>query len=56
MRFEKYLNGFKEYLESGNFSDRTVETYGWCVKQFLAFVETYVESYINPTRIHLKIS
>ncbi len=41
MRFEKYLNGFKEYLESGNFSDRTVETYGWCVKQFLAFIEKY---------------
>lgn len=41
MKFEKYLNGFKEYLESNHFSERTVESYCSYTKQFLLFIEKY---------------
>ena len=41
MKFEKYLSGFKEYLESNNFSERTVESYCLYEKQFLSFIEKY---------------
>ena len=41
MKFEKYLNSFKEYLESNKFSERTVETYCSYARQFLSFVEEY---------------
>ena len=41
MKFEKHFNGFIEYLETNQFSERTVETYCSYVKQFLFFVEEY---------------
>jgi len=41
MRFEKYLNSFRDYLESQSFSERTVDTYFGCVTQFLGFLEKY---------------
>ncbi len=41
MKFEKYLISFKEYLESNQFSERTVETYCSYAKQFLFFIEGY---------------
>ena len=41
MKFEKHFNGFKEYLETNQFSERTVETYCSYTKQFLSFIEEY---------------
>ena len=41
MKFEKYLNLFKEHLEESNYSDRTVETYIYNTKRFLEFLERY---------------
>ena len=41
MKFEKYLNGFKEYLEKNSFSERTVTSYFCNGKQFLSFIEKY---------------
>ena len=41
MKFEKHLTSFKEYLESNQFSERTVETYCSYAKQFLFFIEEY---------------
>ena len=41
MKFEKHFNGFKEYLETNQFSERTVETYCSYAKQFLFFIEEY---------------
>jgi len=43
MKFKKYLTGFKEYLESSNFSERTVESYSLYIKQFLLFIEKYYQ-------------
>jgi len=43
MKFEKYLNSFKEYLESNHFSERTVESYCSYTKQFLSFIEKYYQ-------------
>lgn len=43
MKFEKYLTSFKEYLESSNFSERTVESYTLYIKQFLLFIEKYYQ-------------
>ena len=41
MRFEKHLNGLEEHLRIAGFSERTVETYGGCTKQFLEFLQEY---------------
>jgi len=41
MKFEKYLNLFKEHLEEHNYSERTVETYLYNTKRFLSFLQSY---------------
>ena len=41
MRFEKHLNGLEEHLRIAGFSERTVETYGGCTKQFLEFLQEF---------------
>jgi len=41
MKFEKYVNAFKEYLEEHNYSERTVETYCYNTNRFLNFLEKY---------------
>ena len=51
MKFEKYLNGFKGYLETNSFSERTVSTYFCNVKQFLSFVEKYYPQIISMEKI-----
>ncbi len=43
MKFEKYLNSFKEYLESNHFSMRTVESYCSYTNQFLSFIDKYYQ-------------
>ena len=44
MKFEKYLNYFKDYLITKNFSERTISTYTHEIKKFLSFIE---ENYIR---------
>jgi len=34
MKFDKYLNTFKDHLEERNFAERTVETYLYNTKRF----------------------
>ena len=51
MKFEKYLNSFKEYLESNQFSERTVETYCAYAKQFLSFIEEYYQRITSLEKI-----
>jgi len=51
MKFEKYLTGFKEYLESNHFSERTVESYTLYIKQFLSFIEKYYSRIISLEKI-----
>ncbi len=41
MKFEKYVNTFKEYLEEHNYSERTVETYSYNTNRFLNFMDKY---------------
>lgn len=41
MLFEKHFQDFSEYLRMNNFSERTLESYGSSIKQFLAFIEKY---------------
>lgn len=41
MRFEKYLDGFEEYLKVNAFSERTIESYRANTRQFLEFVGSY---------------
>ncbi len=51
MKFEKYLTGFREYLETNSFSERTVSSYFCNVKQFLAFIEKYYSRIISMEKI-----
>jgi hypothetical protein len=51
MKFEKYFSSFKEYLESNNFSERTVESYCLYVKQFISFIEKYYTRIDSPEKI-----
>ena len=37
MKFEKYLNYFKDYLISRKFSERTISSYSHEIKKFLFF-------------------
>jgi len=46
MKFEKYLSGFKEYLKSHQFSERTVETYCSYAKHFLSFFTFLIQQTI----------
>ena len=39
MKFERHLDGFREYLRAHHFAARTVETYAANTKRFLAFLE-----------------
>jgi len=41
MLCEKHFNDFKEFLSMNNYSERTLESYGAGVKQFLAFIVKY---------------
>ncbi len=51
MKFEKYLTGFKEYLETNSFSERTVSSYFCNVKQFLSFIEKYYSRIISMEKV-----
>ncbi len=51
MKFKKYLTSFKEYLESNQFSERTVENYCSCTKQFLSYIEEYYPRIISLEKI-----
>ena len=51
MKFEKYLTGFCEYLETNSFSERTVSSYCCNVKQFLSFIEKYYPRIISMEKI-----
>ena len=39
MKFQRHLDGFREYLRTHHFAARTIETYGANTKRFLAFLE-----------------
>ena len=39
MKFQRHLDGFREYLRAHHFAARTIETYGANTKRFLAFLE-----------------
>ena len=39
MKFQRHLDGFREYLRAHHFAARTLETYGANTKRFLAFLE-----------------
>jgi len=41
MMFEKHISTFKEYLETHNYSERTVDTYSSNTKRFLVFIKKY---------------
>lgn len=41
MQIEKQVADFLSSLETRGFSERTVVTYSWCVRKFLAFLEKY---------------
>ena len=51
MKFEKYLSGFREYLETNSFSERTVSSYCCNVKQFLSFIEKYYPRIISMEKV-----
>ena len=39
MKFQRHLDGFRDYLRAHHFAARTLETYGTNTKRFLAFLE-----------------
>ena len=39
MKFQRHLDGFRDYLRAHHFAARTIETYGANTKRFLAFLE-----------------
>ena len=39
MKFQRHLDGFRDYLRAHHFAARTLETYGANTKRFLAFLE-----------------
>ena len=41
MKFENHLTQFREYLESGHYSERTTETYCAYAKRFVGFLDTH---------------
>ena len=45
MKFQRHLDGFREYLRAHHFAARTLETYGANTKRFLAFLEQRYPTY-----------
>ena len=39
MKFQRHLDGFRDYLRTHHVAARTIETYGANTKRFLAFLE-----------------
>src|SRR4030042_4129040 len=55
MIFEKYINGFSDYLRMKNFSIRTNESYCYEVKKFIFFISENFISIKNITQINKNI-